>query len=73
MGRIQKACRGYDAWKSKHNPDWKPWLFPEQMTLPRLNLNDIADIKEQAAAEAIDESEILESEMKSDDIDDIWW
>ena len=33
----------YPKWKSaeKHNPNFKPWLFPDQMTLPRLNPADI--------------------------------
>lgn len=43
------------------------------MTLPRLNLNDIKDIKEQAAAEGIDESEIQESDVKTEELEDVWW
>ena len=69
MNKIHKACRGYNSWKSKHNPHHKPWLYPEQITLPRLNIVDILPMNDYAAAECIDESDILESEVKDDDDD----
>jgi len=41
MLKLQKACRNYNAWKAEHSPELKPWLFPEQSSLPRLNPADI--------------------------------
>ena len=75
MGRIQKACRAYESWKAKHNPQLKPWLYPEQLTLPRLNPEDISSMHDQQSAESIDESEILESDIKPDELaaEDIWY
>lgn len=37
---IEKA-RAYPSWKAQNLPNMKPWLFPEQNTLPPLNLNDV--------------------------------
>jgi len=42
MAKLQKACRSYNDWKAKHSPEHKPWLFPEQNSLPPLNPADIA-------------------------------
>ena len=71
MSRMHKACRSYDSWKAKHNPQVKPWLFPEQITLPRLNYEEILSMQAATSAESIDESDILEEDMKDDEMD-IW-
>lgn len=57
MKRIRKACLGYEAWKSKHSPSWKPWLFPEQITLPRVKLEDMN--------KRVYSSELLEAEEEN--------
>eukprot|EP00118_Oscarella_pearsei_P024729 m.306675 g.306675 ORF g.306675 m.306675 type:complete len:250 (+) comp41478_c0_seq1:30-779(+) len=31
LGRV--SCN-YKEWKSQHNPDFKPWIFPDQMSPP---------------------------------------
>lgn len=36
--KIREACYRYDEWKSSHSPQLKPWLYPEQLSLPRVNL-----------------------------------
>ena len=41
MGKLHKACRNYGAWKTTHAPEHKPWLYPEQNSLPHLNPADI--------------------------------
>jgi len=38
---LQKATVGYEDWKAKNNPLWKPWHSPEQMTAPRLSITDV--------------------------------
>ena len=29
---MAKACRGYESWKKKNDPDYMPWLWPDQIT-----------------------------------------
>ncbi|KAF3847863.1 hypothetical protein F7725_020891 [Dissostichus mawsoni] len=38
MKKINKACLKYTEWKQRHNPGFKPWLYPEQTTLPSIPL-----------------------------------
>ncbi len=73
MSRIQKACQRYQGWKKDNNPHFKPWIYPEQMNLPRLNLQDIHDMAECRSYESIDESGVLE-DIAQQEIDDnnIW-
>ena len=30
--KMVKACRGYESWKKKNDPDHMPWLWPDQIT-----------------------------------------
>ncbi len=39
--KLAKACSKYEKWKGKNQPSFKPWLYPEQMTVARLNPDDI--------------------------------
>ncbi|XP_076117224.1 START domain-containing protein 10-like [Mytilus galloprovincialis] len=69
--RIHKACLSYQKWKSTHNPNFKPWLNPEQMTLPRLNMADIKPLSEFNSRESLDdESCMKESDIGENDISD---
>ncbi|XP_033743458.1 START domain-containing protein 10-like [Pecten maximus] len=68
MSRIYKACKNYEAWKSMNNPRMKPWLYPEQMTLPRLDMTQIKPASEFTSTESIDESFIKEDEINEDDV-----
>jgi len=58
MAKLQKACRNYNAWKAEHTPELKPWLFPEQNTLPRLNPADIGKW-ELTALPVVDEADAV--------------
>lgn len=71
IGRIHKACKNYESWKSANNPGFKPWLFPEQIMLPRLDMNQIGPASEFASTDSIDESDIKESEINEDDVTDM--
>lgn len=56
LKRMHKACLGYEAWKMKHSANYKPWLYPEQITLPRLNLAEcLQDIDQ--SSESLDDTE----------------
>jgi len=65
MVKLQKACRSYTAWKAKHDPEVKPWLFPEQNTLPRLNPADIGKW-ELTSSPVLDERHTIEAAATSD-------
>lgn len=38
LRRLHKACHAYPAWKKQHAPHVKHWLYPEQITTPRINM-----------------------------------
>ena len=59
MVRMHKACRNYGDWKAQHLPHRKPWLFPQQITLPQLNPADVGrwDL---SALPDVDERDITE-------------
>ncbi|XP_052794830.1 START domain-containing protein 10-like [Mya arenaria] len=63
ISRIHKACKGYTAWKQQHNPHLKPWIFPEQMTLPRLDMSQIKPLTTAVSSESLDESGVNEDEV----------
>ncbi|XP_022324155.2 START domain-containing protein 10-like isoform X1 [Crassostrea virginica] len=71
ISRIYKACQSYEAWKSSHNPGHKPWLYPEQMSLPRLDLQDIKTECEFTSNESLDESNVKEEDIDKDYEDEI--
>lgn len=58
MSRLVKACEGYTEWKSEHRPEYKPWRYPEQCTLPTLDPMDIESMFETTSALMIDERSI---------------
>jgi len=70
MNRLLKACRGYERWKSQHRPNYKPWLSPEQNSLPQFNPADIRPISETTDAVVIDErsAQQEESEASGDEL-----
>lgn len=54
--KLYKNCLKYPAWKAKHNPNFKPWLFPEQINCNRINLAKCKP--RQYVVETVDESNI---------------
>ncbi|NXW19178.1 STA10 protein, partial [Circaetus pectoralis] len=54
MKKMYKACLKYPEWKLKHNPHFKPWLFPEQSRLPALPLSELS-LQHADSLENIDE------------------
>jgi len=70
MTRLHKACRGYAAWKSQHLPNLKPWIYPEQNDLPRLNPDDIRTFSLSGTDDVLDERDAEENEMLAAEDDD---
>ncbi|XP_056373023.1 START domain-containing protein 10-like isoform X1 [Hyla sarda] len=70
MKKIYKAGLKYPEWKRKHDPHYKPWVYPEQNTLPAVNLEELS-IQRADELENIDESGVSEERMQhiSDDED----
>ncbi|XP_013769755.1 START domain-containing protein 10 [Pundamilia nyererei] len=65
MKKICKACVKYPEWKQRHNPAFKPWLYPEQTTLPSIPLSELS-IQRAESLENIDESSLAEAHERED-------
>ncbi|NXT17744.1 STA10 protein, partial [Syrrhaptes paradoxus] len=68
MRRMYKACLKYPEWKQRHEPGFKPWLFPEQSRLPALPLAELA-LQHADSLENIDESALPEARDDASDDD----
>lgn len=66
MKKIYKAGLKYQDWKRKHNPGFKPWVYPEQNTLPTVNLAEL-EIQHAHELENIDESGLSEEKTHISD------
>ena len=58
--KLQKCCLKYPEWKQKNNPKSKFWLYPEQITTPRLNWDDILPIDSLLKQESVNEEAVQE-------------
>jgi hypothetical protein len=70
VDRLHQACRDYPKWKSKHDPRYKPWLYPEQMSLPPLDPNDLLSKEECISDNSLDESDLKEEDFKDSELQD---
>lgn len=57
--KMHRACLAYPAWKSRHNPDWKPWSRPEQQSSTRVDLSKCKP--KNYTQDVVDESQITET------------
>ncbi|XP_048399607.1 START domain-containing protein 10 [Stegostoma tigrinum] len=69
MKRIYKACLKYPEWKQRHNPNFKPWVYPEQNTLPSVSLSELS-LQHASSLENIDESSLSEEKVHISDEED---
>ncbi|XP_063288270.1 START domain-containing protein 10-like [Pelobates fuscus] len=69
LRKMHKACVQYPAWKKKNRPEFKPWLNPEQNTLPRMSLNELS-LQRTESLEQVDESRLCEVTEEKDNSDD---
>ncbi|KAM3612385.1 uncharacterized protein V6R79_007877 [Siganus canaliculatus] len=54
MKCVHKAGQNYPEWKQQHSPSEKPWLYPEQCTLPMMDPNELS-IQRADSLENVDE------------------
>ncbi|NXG53707.1 STA10 protein, partial [Psilopogon haemacephalus] len=66
MRRIYKAGLKYPEWKRQHDPGYKPWVYPEQSSLPSLSLAELS-LQRAASLELIDEAELPEDHLSASD------
>jgi len=69
--KLHKACINYNQWKYMNKPQWKPWLYPEQMPSQRITVADFVrptndSIEDNSPIE--DESTLVESDIVDKDI-----
>lgn len=64
MRKIYKASLKYPDWKRKHNPTLKPWMYPEQNTLPSISPADLT-LQRADSLENIDESGVSEEKAQN--------
>ncbi|XP_069468560.1 START domain-containing protein 10-like isoform X2 [Ambystoma mexicanum] len=70
LKKIYKACLNYPAWKKINQPQFKPWLNPEQNTLPTIPISKLA-MQHAESLENIDESALIDAnEDKGGNSDD---
>jgi len=67
MSRLLKASRGYERWKSQHRPNHKPWLSPEQNSLPQFNPADIRPMSETTDVAVIDERSVQQEQEETEE------
>lgn len=67
MKKLHKATQNYEKWKAKNNPYWKPWIYPDQLDLPRINMDDVLSMSSLEAEEVVDETDIKEEDVKDDE------
>lgn len=54
LGSVHKAGQDYQAWKEQNCPGHKPWLYPEQNTLPMMDPAEL-QIQRADSLENVDE------------------
>lgn len=58
---VHKAGQNYPGWKKQNSPDLKPWLHPEQSTIPMMDPAELS-IQRADSLENMDESKKLDAD-----------
>ncbi|XP_030252738.1 START domain containing 14 [Sparus aurata] len=66
MRSVHKAGQNYPAWKAQNVPNHKPWLHPEQNTLPMMDPAELA-IQRADSLENVDVTSKEEDAQESED------
>lgn len=66
MRSVHKAGQNYPAWKAQNVPDHKPWLYPEQNTLPMMDPAELA-IQRADSLENVDVTSKEDDAQESED------
>uniref|UniRef100_A0AC34GXN6 START domain-containing protein n=1 Tax=Panagrolaimus sp. ES5 TaxID=591445 RepID=A0AC34GXN6_9BILA len=70
LKKLHKASINYPLWKNKHDPNWKPWLYPDQLlNAPRIDQSHCRP-RSDYAQPIVDESNIKASDVKESDNED---
>uniref|UniRef100_H3B2V8 START domain-containing protein 10 n=1 Tax=Latimeria chalumnae TaxID=7897 RepID=H3B2V8_LATCH len=69
LKKLYKACVKYPEWKNHHKPSFRPWLYPEQSTLPTISSSELA-MQRGDSLENIDESRLSEVKEDQQDLSD---
>lgn len=63
--KLHKACLNYANWKQENRPEWKPWIYPEQLVnMVRINVADC--IPRNYDQEIIDESTVSVKDLNDE-------
>lgn len=65
MKSVHKAGQNYMEWKKENSPEQKPWLYPEQNTLPMMDLAELS-IQRSSSLENVDESSKTDAQDSED-------
>lgn len=65
MKSVHKAGQNYVNWKCQNRPGHKPWLYPEQSTLPKMDPEKLS-IQRADSLENIDESSKTDTQDSED-------
>lgn len=69
MKKLHSACLQYPTWKSKNQPNKKPWINPDQLNLPRIDLSKCKP--KDYGQEIFDESKVAPLEVDKEIAEDL--
>ena len=65
MKCVHTAGKDYAEWKGQNSPDQKPWLYPEQSTLPMMDPEELS-LQRADSLENVDETSKMEVQENED-------